>query len=383
MQYEALTWDHPRGYTALAAAAARLADESADVAIRWHRHALEGFESHSIEDLCEHYDLVVMDHPHVGEAVRAGCLQPLEDLFSQTFLKTLEADTIGPCFSSYRWEGRHWALPLDAATQVMACRPDLLDGPLPGSWHEVVQFGRNRGGLVLSLSGPHAVLSFFSLCASLCKSNDISDFFEDHISLEALSMLHELAKLAAPQSLEWNPIRILDAMIQGDDLALCPLIFGYVNYSDPRLPRPLAFANAPVSVQGGRRGSTLGGTGIAVSHRCQVTQGLVRHLEWLMSHGAQNSFIPDNDGQPSRRSAWLSAEVNRRWGDFYRNTAATIEHAYVRPRNDGYIRTQTEASAYLRQALHDGTPVAEMERGLKDFLLPLARAEERLESCRT
>src|SRR3546814_11388831 len=82
------------------------------------------------------------------------------------------------------------------------------------------------------------------------------------------------------------------------------------------------------------------------------------HLRWLMSDDAQRGFIPANDGQPSRRAAWHDPAVNARWGNFYRNTAATLEAAYVRPRHDGAIAFQTEAAALIRDGLDAGTPHA-------------------------
>ena len=112
--YKGLTWDHPRGYAALTASGGAL--------VRWDRHPLEGFESRSVAEQCALYDLVVLDHPHVGEAVAAECLVPMEELFTAGELDSWHAATIGPSFSSYRYAGAHWALPLDAATQVMACR---------------------------------------------------------------------------------------------------------------------------------------------------------------------------------------------------------------------------------------------------------------------
>ena len=65
--HKALTWDHPRGYNALAAAAAGLDPARDGLSIAWDKQPLEGFESHPIADLCARYDLVVLDHPHVGD----------------------------------------------------------------------------------------------------------------------------------------------------------------------------------------------------------------------------------------------------------------------------------------------------------------------------
>ena len=77
--WRGLTWDHPRGYRALEAAAWRAAESG--LSLSWDRHSLEGFETHPIGELCARFDLVVLDHPHVGEAVAADGLTPLEDLF--------------------------------------------------------------------------------------------------------------------------------------------------------------------------------------------------------------------------------------------------------------------------------------------------------------
>lgn len=45
----ALTWNHPRGYNALAAAAARPELAESGLAIAWDKQPLEGFESHPID----------------------------------------------------------------------------------------------------------------------------------------------------------------------------------------------------------------------------------------------------------------------------------------------------------------------------------------------
>ncbi len=78
--------------------------------------------------------------------------------------------------------------------------------------------------------------------------------------------------------------------------------------------------------------------------------GTETHLLWLMSPEAQIGFIPRHQGQPSLRVAWHDAGVNARWGRFYDNTAETLEAAYVRPRRNGCVAFQTQASALLRHA---------------------------------
>ena len=356
-RYKALTWDHPRGYNALAAAAQLPALAESGIAIDWDKQPLEGFESHPIADLCARYDLVVLDHPHVGEAVNGDCLQPLEDVFGADVIAGLAKDSIGPSLTSYRFAGAHWALPLDAATQVMAGRADLLETPLPVTWDEVVALSQRTGKVALSLAGPHAALSFLSIAAAFGEPPAETDpdlLVSTETGKAVYALMADLASRSPASVRDKNPIGILAHMAGHDDVVLCPLIYGYVNYAAPSHGHAITFHNAPRNTAGGRPGSTLGGTGIGISRRCSVTPELKQHLLWLMGDEAQTSFIPDHEGQPSRRAAWHDAGVNARWGSFYKNTAETLEAAYVRPRHDGYIAFQGQASALLRQAFADG-----------------------------
>jgi multiple sugar transport system substrate-binding protein len=351
MHYLGLTWDHPRGYSALAAAATRLDG----FALTWMKQPLEGFEAHPIADLCARYDLVVLDHPHVGEAVASKCLQPLEALFSADEIAGLQADTIGPCLSSYRYEGQHWALPLDAATQVMAYRADLIEGGAPVTWDEVIALSE-RAPVALSLAGPHAALSFQSIATAFSEppaNRDPELFVSAETGEVVLDVMARLASRSPSIVRALNPIGILGHMAKSRDVALCPLIYGYVNYASPTQPgvAPISFANAPRAVAGGRPGSTLGGTGIGISTRCKPSEDLLNHLRWLLSEGAQSVFIPSHDGQPSRRSSWHNAAVNERWNNFYEHTAETLEEAYVRPRFNGAIAFQTRCSQLIRDGL--------------------------------
>ncbi len=356
MIHQGLTWDHPRGYAALAAAAGQAAAEGRAI-VAWSKQPLEGFESHPIADLAARFDLLVLDHPHIGEAVDADCLVPLEALFAADEVAAWSARTVGPAMASYDWEGRHYALPLDVATQVMAYRPDRVGHP-PVTFDDVVRLGE-KAPLAVSVSGPHAMCSFFSICVSLGEEPGGQALVSDAVATEALSILTRLAKTSPASTEALNPIRLLETMATSDDIALVPLVYGYVNYARlvPGRHR-VAFADAPVARAGGCHGSVLGGTGIAVTKRAKPDAALLDHLRWLMSEDTQGGFIPEHEGQPSARAAWRDARVNRDAGDFYRDTLATVEEAWVRPRHNGYIAFQTQGSAILRETILDGAPVA-------------------------
>lgn len=339
--YRGLTWDHPRGYRALEAAAARLDPARDGVSLTWDRHSLEGFEARPIGEQCALYDLVVLDHPHVGEAVAARCLRPLEELFAPEEIAAWREEAMGKSLASYHYAGRHWALPQDAATQVMAWRRDRLAAP-PELWDEVVRLSETSV-VSLSLSGPHAALTFQSICAA-----HGATFRDRAEAREAWDLLNRLA-VNSPQALRaLNPIGILEHMSRHDDVAVCPLVYGYVNYAPGGA---LGFADAPRVTADGPVGSILGGTGIGVSRSCKVTPQLLDHLRWLMSNEAQRGFIPEHEGQPALRAAWRDPAVNARWGGFYADTYATLDGASLRPRHDGAIAFQAAASQRIRRGL--------------------------------
>jgi len=325
-----LTWDHPRGRDALQAAAFD--------GLSWHVHSLEGFESSPIEELAERYDLIVLDHPHLGDALAADCLTPLDELFAPDELRGFAAGSVGPSAASYVLGGKTWALPLDAATQVSARRADLL-ADAPWSWADTLALDVP---VAPSLAGPHAFLSFCSIAVSLGGRLD-EEFFAREVAVAALEILSQLAGKAPDATSALNPIGLLELMSTTDELAYVPLVYGYVNYS-PRL----AFGAPPEGVRGG---STIGGTGIAVTKRSTPNPPLLDHLRWLMSAEAQSGFIPAHAGQPSARSAWTDPAVDADAGGFYSATLDTIEHSWVRPRFAGYVPFQSQASAIIRAGL--------------------------------
>ena len=68
-----MTWAHPRGYDPLVACA-RLWREQTGVEIVWEKRSLQDFETYPVDELAARYDLIVIDHPHVGQITREGCL---------------------------------------------------------------------------------------------------------------------------------------------------------------------------------------------------------------------------------------------------------------------------------------------------------------------
>lgn len=349
--YRGLTWDHPRGHDALAEAARLVNLDRAEPLIYWDKQPLEGFESAPIADLAAANDLIILDHPHVGEAVAEGCLIPLEELYSAEQISAWGTESIGPSLASYHWGGKTWALPLDVATQVVARRADRIEDA-PNSWAEIEEIAKTVP-VALSVGGPHAFLNLISMAASEGFVAGGNQMLPDDIALASLDRMHRLSRNAPEGSGMLNPIELFEEMAHGDEIAFIPLVFGYVTYArEGHTQHLITFSDTPRSERG--FGGVLGGTGIGFSKRAQPSQELLDHIAWLMTPETQTVFFPKHGGQPSARTAWQNQSVNADWGNFYSNTFDTAEHALLRPRYDGYIKFQTDAAARIRNALSKG-----------------------------
>ena len=73
-----MTWDHARGFDPMVATSAAYARTHPGVTITWERRSLQAFADRPISEMAATYDLMVIDHPHVGEVAKQGNLLPLD-----------------------------------------------------------------------------------------------------------------------------------------------------------------------------------------------------------------------------------------------------------------------------------------------------------------
>jgi len=244
-RYRGLTWDHPRGRLALERAAATATDAAGERLIDWDAQPLEGFESSPIDELAARYDVIVLDHPHLGDAIATGAVRPLDSVFPADFLAEVGRGAVGPSAASYTLESRLWALPLDAATQVAVSVPERVP-TAPRTWAEVADLAA-VAPVALSLAGPHAFLTYASLCVALgSEPAELpgAGFVDPEVGERALGMLAGIVRTLPSGTAELNPIGLLERMRRDRDIAYIPLVYGYVTYAtgpDPLLHPELAF----------------------------------------------------------------------------------------------------------------------------------------------
>jgi len=357
-----MTWSHPRGYDPMVACSA-LWEQKTGVAIAWDKRSLQDFESFPVEELARAYDLIVIDHPHVGQITAENCLAPLDVAGREADRAALKAGSLGQSYPSYTWQGRQWAFPIDAASQVQAWRPDRLEAA-PARWPDVLELAR-RGHVLLPLRPPHSLMTLYTLAGNLgkpCATDAPGDLIDLATGEQIFEMMREIAALVDPACLGMDPIAVSEDMAATDSQTFCaPLIYGYVSYAVTGFrPHRLAFTDIPVAGNAGPVGSALGGTGIAVSGFSEAKQAAIDFAYWVADGDVQRGPYAAAGGQPGHADAWEDPAVNAATGNFYKGTRATLGGAWVRPRHDGYMAFQQSASDRINLGLaerHAAAPV--------------------------
>jgi multiple sugar transport system substrate-binding protein len=252
------------------------------------------------------------------------------------------------------WDGRRWALPVDAAAQVAAYRPDLLERANvtpPAAWEDIGQVAhalRDQGMAIAMPAIPVDVV-----CAFLGISQ--APFEGDHVAerdagRRALSILHDVLDVAHPMSLECNPPTTLAHMATNDDVAYCPLAFGYVTVAHASADgHALRFGPAP------EWSGTLGGAGIAVSSASSHIDEAIAYARFTCSAEVQRGAYVEGGGQPGHRAAWTDAGVDAAANGFFSSTLEALDRAYLRPRFDGFLSFQDAAGDAIHEFVRDRT----------------------------
>lgn len=361
-----MTWSHPRGFDPMVATAARYRELNPGVEVVWHRRSLKAFEEFPVESLAARYDLIVIDHPFVGQASERGPILPLDEHLPADFLADQAASSVGASHASYAISGHQWALAIDAAAPVAFWREDLLAGDgldVPRTWEETIELA--RAGRVEIPAGPiYCLMNFYALCAALGEPpfSDERRVVAPEVAAAALARLRELLRWCDPGCWARDPIASHDlaAGARNTRAAYCPLAYGYSNYArDNYAAHRLSYGEPPLLGPGTPVPSTLGGTGLAVSALRQHRAEAVAYARFVASPEIQRTLYAASGGQPGHRGAWTDPENNRLTHGYFERTLPALDRAYLRPRYSGYLGFQEKAGAVVHAALRGSLGDAE------------------------
>ncbi|KLT64399.1 ABC transporter substrate-binding protein [Pedobacter sp. BMA] len=343
----------------MVATAQRFSELYPNVNITWEKRSLQQFADFSIQELAERFDLLVIDHPWAGFAAKTKSIVALDFYLSEDYLNDQRRNSVGESYESYFYDEHLWALPIDAATPVAASRPDLLAEKglqLPQSFEDLLALADQ--GLVAFAGIPIDVLmNFYTLCCSLGEDpcqNDTA-VISPEVGIRALKMYRELAAKIDRENFNRNPIQVYEAMTKTDEIAYCPFAYGYSNYSRNGYSRKALHFHDMISMDGiTNLRSTLGGTGLAISSKCEEIDVAAKYVEFVGSPACQSTLFFESGGQPGHLAAWKNEEINRQSQNYFSNTLPALQRAFLRPRYHGSMYFQDHAGDVVRDYLMNG-----------------------------
>ena len=350
-----IAWDHPRGFDPMVATAKEFANRYPEVEILWDKRPLQAFADRPIENMAFEYDLMVIDHPHVGEASRKNLLLEL-DSFNEfkDKIDILSKNSVGLSYQSYNFNNHQYALAIDAATPVAAFKVGTLD-ELPFTFEQVLSLAEKS--LVIWPAKPVDAISCFNTIAANIGhaiNSTEHEFIDRGIGITILKMMKKLSSLVPKDCLEMNPINALDYMSSNNDKVYCPLLYGYSNYSRKNFRDGLIkFTNIPSFDENinNCKGAQIGGTGLAISKETKNIEIALEYVFWVASEECQKNSYYYLGGQPAHIEAWKDKNINNNCNNFFINTLKTLENAWLRPRFDGYMYFQDIAGTIINDYL--------------------------------
>lgn len=344
-----LTWDHPRGVDGLVATDTTL-QEKFGVTIQWQSRSLLAFGDQRISEFASDFDFLVVDHPHVPDAVHDGALLPLDRWVGPEVIAQLALESVGESHNSYLYKGNCWAFAIDAAAQVSLHRSKVNSAPT--YWSDVLRDSR-LGRVLWPYKPVDAFSTFATMMAQLGSPmfGDKEEVINEDAAYEVFETLSDLSSHIPENCSKMNPVDVAEILSTQDDFDYSPALYGYTNYSRSGFRTNRLQYDDVVSFDGRAGGSQLGGAGIAVSATTNHPELASQVAAYLSMGACQSSSYTTGGGQPANLRAWVSPELNELTNNFFRYTLRTLERAWVRPRILGYPEYQMAFSLLLHDSL--------------------------------
>ncbi len=344
-----ITWDHERGLDCLVKSNDLLIEQYG-ISVHWNARSLLDFGNQHISEFYIDYDLMIIDHPHVPDAVHAMAVIAYEDLASAAQLERLKVTSVGQSHNSYLYQDKHWSLAIDAAAQVSAFRPDKTDRS-PVFWSEVFELAKKK-----ELLWPYKPVDAFSTFATLMAQKGSSivasaHYINQETAGEVLELMVELAALVPEFCAQSNPIDVAEILSGGHEFSYGVCMYGYSNYARNGFRENVLVYDDVPSFDGRATGSQLGGAGISISSRSKNQEAATKAAIFLSSPEIQATTYGHNGGQPGNLLAWKDNALNDVSHNFFRNTLRTLEGAWVRPRILGWPDVQYHSSLVIHRCL--------------------------------
>ena len=349
-----VAWDDPRCTQPLQSAAMVWSERTGDT-IEIIKRPLTAFNDQPLLELSPLCDVMIVDYPHIAQALHEGAIVPIETLASEDDVWRVADRAVGRAQESFVVDGVTAAFASDAACHVSAFRPkqmEKLGVKSPTSWEEVFELQRIRPACVaVALYHTDAISSLMSLAdgEGAAPQGGPSLFTDNSAAIRATTLLSRLAERVAGHCWRLTPQALFRDAQSRTDISYIPLTFGYSGRTKPE-NGGWRFGPPPSGC-----GSLLGGAGMAVSSRSAIKEKAVDFASWYCRDEGQ-LLAGRNCGQPAGLAAWEDAVANSNVDEFFLRTRKTQEAAFIRPISCWWPAFQKEAGIVFADRLRRKVP---------------------------
>jgi len=378
-----ITWGHSRGITPLLALSQRYTELHPEVEIRWTKRTLQEFADYPIEELTKDYDLLIIDHPWVGCAAATHCVLPLDDYLPPAYMDDQRLHSVGASHNSYNYEGRQWALAIDAAAPAASYRKDLLlqhKVAIPQTWEALIALAK-EGKVALPAIPIDILMNFYTFCLAhkgkLFLNN--TEVIDKATGIAAIETMKELYGLINNEMFGFNPIAVAERMSRTNEYWYCPLSYVYSNYARTGYADHTVHYTNVVSFNDQVLSTTIGGTGLSVSAFSKHAAVACDFAGMAASATCQRTIYVQHGGQPGHRTAWTDVLANLLTNNFFNEVLPVIDNGYMRPRYNGYLHFQDHAGKPLHECLlNDGNPERTLHEVNKIYRQSLVKKQSKI-----
>lgn len=347
-----IAWDDPRCVEPLRAAAQAWSAKGRGV-VDIVQRPLTAFNDQPLRELSPISDVMIIDYPHIAQALHEGAIRPIGELVAPRVLASIAERCIGSAQQSFVVDGITAAFACDAACHLSASRPASLVSlgrAAPRSWDEIFNLARSRpGSVACALYHTDAISCLMSLTAGDNAAPDGQAYLlpDRESARRAIEILIELSLLVESYCWDCTPQALFAEADRRLDVAYIPFTFGYTRKTAKREGN-WSFAAPPTG-----SGSLLGGAGMAVSSLSRRKTEAAEFASWYCGDEGQ-LLAGRNGGQPAGLAAWDDPEADALTNGFYSGTRQTQTEAYVRPLAAWWPAVQTAAGNRFVELLRAG-----------------------------
>ena len=320
-------------------------------------------------------DVIGMDVNWTAEFARAGWIVPWTGANEQAASKGV----IPALLASARYQNKTWVAPFTTNTQLLWYHKDVVKGPPPKTWDEMIaqaqKIGGSKGKIVVQGKRYEGLVVWFNTLVASAGGEIVDRDGKTVLgppAEEAARIMHDVAtKAGTPSISNEKEDTGKDAFKAGDLAFMVNYPFVYADISaDKKALKNLGWARYPSVKPGEPSHVTVGGINLGISKYSKHKQLAFEAAKCLLQ--PENQIVASEKGglAPTQASLYKNPRIKKAF-PFADIMQATLNDGTARP----VLPTYSDVSLAIQDALHPPGSI-DPKQSIKTLIENLKKAKE-------